>query len=212
MCHYDDRSGKVNTSAESRRIEPDPSGSDYPEGNDTRGPPSRRQTQTGPTMTPAATAATLAALVDLLLPGDDLFPPASTVGAQALLAERIRQRFGPAGVADVVARLTTDAELPDALVRLELDDPVLFAFLYSATCFAYYQSPTVIAAIRALGHDYNDAPQPDGYAMSRFDFTPGINVPMNPRGTFKWTDWLEPVDISSLAHLNLPVKESRSGD
>jgi hypothetical protein len=163
-------------------------------------------------MTPTATATALAALVDLLLPGDDLFPPASAVGAQALLAERIRQRFGPTGVADVVARLTADGELADAVVRLEIDDPVLFAFLYSATCFAYYQSPAVIAAIRALGHDYNDSPQPDGYEMPRFDFTPGVNVPMNPRGTFKWTDWLEPVDLSGLAHLNLPVKEGRSGD
>jgi hypothetical protein len=160
-------------------------------------------------VTPAATASTLAALVDLLLPGDDLFPPASTVGAQALLAERIRQGFGPTGVADVVARLTADGELAAAVVRLERDDPALFAFLYAATCFAYYQNPAVIAAIRALGHDYNDAPQPDGYDMPRFDFTPGANVPMNPRGTFKWTDLIEPVNISGLAHLNLPLKEGR---
>ena len=62
------------------------------------------------------------------------------------------------------------------------------------------------AAIRALGHDYNDAPQPNGYVLPLFDFTPGVNVPMNPKGTFKWTDWIEPVDISSLADLNLPVK------
>lgn len=161
-------------------------------------------------MTPPAIAATLAALVDLLLPGDDLFPPASAVGAQALLAERIRQRFGPAGVADVFTRLTSNGDIAGALVCLEIDDPVLFAFLYAATCFAYYQSPAVIAAIRALGHDYNDSPQPDGYAMPVFDFTPGVNVPMNPRGTFKWTDGIEPVDISGLAHLNLPVKYGKS--
>jgi hypothetical protein len=157
-------------------------------------------------VTPAATAATLAAFVDLLLPGDDLFPPASTVGIQAMLAERIRQRFGGDGVAEIVTRLTKGEELAEAVARLEGDEPALFAFLYSATCFAYYQSPAVIAAIRGLGHDYKDAPQPEGYEMPRFDFTPGINVPMNPRGTFKWTDWLEPVDISGLAHLNLPVK------
>ncbi|HEY7030414.1 MAG TPA: hypothetical protein VH482_03755 [Thermomicrobiales bacterium] len=163
-------------------------------------------------MTPATIASTLAALVDLLLPGDDLFPPASATGAQALLAERIRQRFGPSGVADVVARLSADGELADAVGRLERDDPALFAFLYAATCFAYYQNPAVTAAIRELDHDYNDSPQPDGYAMPRFDFTPGVNVPMNPRGTFKWTDWLEPVDISGLAHLYLPVKGDRRGD
>jgi hypothetical protein len=157
-------------------------------------------------VTPATQAATLAAFVDALLPGDGLFPAASAVGAQAMLAERIRQRFG--GVAEVVTRLTGEGEMAEAIVRLERDDPELIAFLYAATCFAYYQSPAVIAAIRALGHDYKDAPQPEGYEMPRFDFTPGINVPMNPRGTYTWTDWLEPVDISGLAHLNLPVKES----
>jgi hypothetical protein len=158
-------------------------------------------------LTAGTTATTLAAFVDVLLPGDELFPPASAVGAHGLLAERIRQRLGANGVAEVAARLTTGEELPNAIARLERDDPTLFAFLYAATCFAYYQSPAVIAAIRALGHDYNDAPQPNGYEMPRFDFTPGVNVPMNPRGTFKWTDWLEPVDISGLAHLDLPVKE-----
>ena len=157
-------------------------------------------------MTPATIAATLAAFVDAVLPGDDLFPPASAVGAQALLAERIRQRFGGSGVADVVSRLTSGGEMNEAIVRLEREETELFAFLYAATSFAYYQSPAVIEAIRALGHDYKDAPQPEGYEMPKFDFTPGVNVPMNPRGTFTWTDWLEPVDVSGLAHLNLPVK------
>jgi hypothetical protein len=157
-------------------------------------------------VTPATLAETLAAFVDTLLPGDDLFPPASAVGAQALLAERIRQRFGGSGVADVVSRLTSGGEMNEVIVRLEREETALFAFLYAATCFAYYQSPAVIEAIRTLGHDYKDAPQPEGYEMPKFDFTPGVNVPMNPRGTHKWTDWLEPVDISGLAHLNLPVK------
>jgi hypothetical protein len=166
----------------------------------------------GSRVSPPASAATLAGFVDLLLPGDDLFPPASAVGVQALLAERIRRRFGPGGVDDVVSRLGAGRELANAVARLESDDPDLFAFLYAAACFAYYENPSVIAAIRALGHDYNDSPQPNGYELPHFDFTPGINVPMTPRGSFKWTDWIEPVDISGLAHLNLPVKERRHDD
>jgi hypothetical protein len=158
-------------------------------------------------VTPAETATTLAAFVDALLPGDDLFPPATAVGAHGLLAERIRQRRGNAAVAEIAACLE-GGEITEAIVRLEKDDPTLFAFLYVATCYSYYQSPAVVAAIRALGHDYKDSPQPEGYEMPKFDFTPGINVPMNPRGTHKWTDWMEPVDISGLAHLNLPVKGS----
>jgi hypothetical protein len=159
-------------------------------------------------ITPVTTAAALAAFVDVLLPGDDVFPPASAVGAQVLLAERIRQRYGGEAVTEVVAQLASGEGVAEAVTRLERDEPELFAYLYAATCFAYYQSPAAIAAIRSLGHDYNDAPQPDGYAMPRFDFTPGVNVPMNPVGSYKWTAWLEPVDISGLAHLNLPVKEA----
>lgn len=157
-------------------------------------------------LTPASTAATLAAFVDALLPGDDLFPPASSVGAHGLLAERIRQRMSAAAVGEIAARLQ-GGEIA-AVLRLEKDDPSLFAFLYVTTCYSYYQNPAVVEAIRVLGHDYNDSPQPRGYEMPKFDFTPGVNVPMNPRGTHKWTDWIEPVDISGLAHLNLPVKGS----
>jgi hypothetical protein len=170
-------------------------------------------------MTPAAIAATFAAFVDVLIPGDDIFPSASTVGTQGMLAERLRQQRGVDGVVEIATRLSeegplvgADAETASATVRqLEQDDPALFSHLYIATCFSYYQHPTVTAAIRSLGHDYNDSPQPDGYEMPKFDFTPGVNVPMKPKGTFKWTDWLEPVDISSLAHLNLPVRQTAEG-
>src|SRR5262249_21310755 len=109
VCHESDRSGKVPTSARSWIVEPDGSYSGYSEGTGANDSARRHQTRVARAVPPAATASTLAALVDLLLPGDDLFPPASAVGAQALLAERIRQRFGPTGVVDVVARLTVDA-------------------------------------------------------------------------------------------------------
>lgn len=169
-------------------------------------------------MTPAAIAATLAAFVDVLLPGDDLFPSASVVGTQTMLAERIRQRLGADAVADVAARLSTSGSFADAdaqaraeIVRgLERDDPALFTLLYSATTFSYYQHPIVTAAIRALGHDYKDSPQPEGYAMPAFDPTPGVNLPLKPKGTFKATDQMEPVDVSALAHLGLPVQKQPS--
>lgn len=168
-------------------------------------------------MTPSEIAATFAALVDVLIPGDDLFPPAATVGTQGLLAERLRQERGVDGVVEIATKLAetgplvgADRETQTVTVRtFEADNRSLFHLLYTITCFSYYQHPTVTAAIRALGHDYKDSPQPEGYEMPKFDFTPGINVPMNPIGTFKWTDWLEPVDISSLAHLDLPVRPVR---
>jgi predicted pyridoxine 5'-phosphate oxidase superfamily flavin-nucleotide-binding protein len=165
-------------------------------------------------VTPAEIAATLAALVDVLLPGDEDFPAASTVGTQALLAERLRQRLGTEGVHQLATALSghgafnalTREQQTATVARLEQEQPDLFALAYTATNYAYYQSPTVVAAIRALGHDYNDAPLPEGYDMPKFDFTPGVDVPLNPIGTYKWTDEIERVDISPLAALNLPVK------
>ena len=70
---------------------------------------------------------------------------------------------------------------------------------------AYYASPPVIAAIRAMGHEYNDAPLPLGYTLRQFDPTPGIDAPRTPHGTYKRTDEIVPVDTSTLAELDLPV-------
>lgn len=167
--------------------------------------------------TPRQSAQTLAAFVDTLLPGDDLFPPASLAGVQELLADRLRERSGAAAIVALVERLdqfcgdglhfaqATPEERATAISRLESEAPDLFAFLYAATCYAYYASPLVTAAIRLLGHEYNEAPQPDGYALPRFDFTPGVNVPFAPKGFYKPTEDIERVDLSSLAGLALPV-------
>lgn len=165
-------------------------------------------------VTPGEIAATLAAFVDVLLPGDTDFPAASTVGTQGLLAERLRQRLGNDGVEQLAEALSegrsfgalTREQQTSAVAQLEQQKPDLFALAYTTANYAYYQSPVVIASIRALGHDYNDSPQPEGYELKPFDFTPGVDVPMNPVGTYKWTEEIEPVNTSSLAALNLPLK------
>ncbi|HEY8446028.1 MAG TPA: gluconate 2-dehydrogenase subunit 3 family protein [Thermomicrobiales bacterium] len=165
---------------------------------------------------PTVLARTLAAFVETLLPGDDRFPPASAVGAQELLADRLRERFGASAVQELAQRLDArcspgvsfaeadPSQRTEAVRRLQEEEPGYFSFLYSATCYAYYASPVVTAAIRALGHEYNDAPQPEGYALPPFDFTPGVNVPRNPRGFYKQTNLIERIDISELADLGLP--------
>jgi hypothetical protein len=167
-------------------------------------------------VTPAEIAATLAAFVDVLLPGDVDFPAASTVGTQSLLAERLRQRLGSDGVHLLATALSdngtfsglTREQQTATVAQLGQEQPDLFALAYTATNYAYYQSPTVVAAIRALGHDYNDAPLPDGYDMPKFDFTPGVDVPLNPVGSYKWTEDIERIDISPLAALDLPVRSN----
>jgi hypothetical protein len=167
-------------------------------------------------VTPKAITATLAAFVDTLLPGDDLFPPASATGTQGVLAERLRAGQPPETFAELVRDLASNgqpfAELSadervEAVRRLEREQPDLFAFLRMATYLAYYATPPVIAAIRALGHEYNDAPQPEGYDLPKFSFTPGPEYPIFPRGSFKWTEFIQRIDISSLSDLELPVAE-----
>jgi Gluconate 2-dehydrogenase subunit 3 len=162
---------------------------------------------------PKAIADTLAAFVNTLLPGDDLFPSASSTGTQAGLADRMRAARPPVAFADFCESLTlqgrsfsdlTYEERVSAVANLESDNPQFFSFLRMATVLAYYATPTVIEAIRALGHDYNDAPQPEGYDLPKFAFVPGVDIPMNPKGFFKWTFMMEPIDISSLADLDLP--------
>jgi hypothetical protein len=150
----------------------------------------------------------LAVLADVLLPGDDLFPAASEVGAHGLLAERLRERLGARSVAEVLDALVTAAEgssLGDlereeriaAVRRFEAEAPGLFATVRSTLYFSYYQSPLVVAAIRALGIAYNDAPQPHGYEMAPFDPTPGKDAPAHPRGSYNATSEIAPIAASA---------------
>lgn len=163
---------------------------------------------------PSRIAATLAALVDTLIPGDDTFPTASATGAHGLVANRARKQLGREGFARLVAFLDRDepfagaspATRANAVRRLEADDPELFVFLRFATYFAYYETPAVIAALQALGHDYNDAPQPLGYELPPFD--PEAHLPKIPRGSYKKTEEIYRIDLSTLAGLGLPVQET----
>lgn len=161
--------------------------------------------------TPSAVAATLAAFVDMLLPGDDLFPAASLVGTQSQLASRLRERAGPEGLTLLLETLGAGfagapvTEREQAVRRLEDEQPALFALVRMAAYTAYYAAPAVIAAIRALGHEYNDAPQPKGYELRRFDPTPGVDLPAEPRGSYLRTGDLARVDTSVLADLGLPA-------
>ncbi|MCC6314565.1 MAG: hypothetical protein IT337_11200 [Thermomicrobiales bacterium] len=170
--------------------------------------------------TPVSAAATLAAFVDELIPGDELFPPASAVGAQALLADRVRERLGPDAMEALLRALAVDdvslGDLaPDArratVARLEIETPALFGFARMAVYLGYYAAPTVTAAIRAMGHDYNDAPQPRGYPLPPFDATPGADAPANPRGGYKRTEDIAPLDQAALValavELGLPPKQ-----
>jgi hypothetical protein len=161
----------------------------------------------------SAEAQELALLVDVLIPGDDLFPPASTAGAQGLLADRLRERIGLDGVDQVLAALGTasggtlaalDAEARVAAVaRFQEQEPLLFALMLNTLYYSYYQLPLVVQAIRELGIVYNDAPQPLGYDLPPFEPIPGVTIPTVPRGFYKAThevtrlEWLPPAAVET---------------
>ncbi|MDQ2653277.1 MAG: hypothetical protein M3Z20_09545 [Chloroflexota bacterium] len=161
----------------------------------------------------SAEAQDLALLVDILIPGDDLFPPASAAGAQGLLADRLRERIGLDGVVQVLAALRVaaggslavlDPEARVAAVaRFQEQEPLLFALMLNTLYYSYYQLPLVVQAIRELGIVYNDAPQPLGYDLPPFEPIPGVTIPTEPRGFYKATheveriDWLPPAAVAT---------------
>jgi len=164
------------------------------------------------TPSPIEVAHTLTAVVDVLIPGDADFPPASAVGTQGLVSSRIREQLGNAAFAKIVNALNHTARFAEAPRQEQTaifeifvqEEPELFSFLRFATYFSYYEMPAVIATLQMLGHDYNDAPQPLGYSLPPFD--PAIHLPSEPRGSYKKTDEILRIDLASLADLDLPVK------
>jgi hypothetical protein len=161
----------------------------------------------------SAEAQELALLVDILIPGDDLFPPASAAGAQGLLADRLRERIGLDGVDVVLSALSVAGGGPlaaldaraqvAAVARFQEQEPLLFGLMLNTLYYSYYQLPLVVQAIRELGIVYNDAPQPLGYDLPPFEPIPGVTIPTEPRGFYKATheveriDWLPPAAVAT---------------
>jgi hypothetical protein len=115
-------------------------------------------------------------------------------------------RLGERAGRDVPARLAAafldrakNGDAVAAVARLEAEEPALFEIARTFLTFSYNEAPAVIAAIRALGHVYNDAPQPNGYALRPFD--PTREAPAPPRGAYVRTEDVARVDLSGIAVL-----------
>ncbi len=151
--------------------------------------------------------AELALLADVLLPGSARYPAASTVGVHGVMADRLRKLGGTAlleALADAMAGsggplgpLDRSAR-QQVVARLEADHPDLFGHVRLAAYTAYYESPAVVAAVRASGIAYNDAPQPNGYAMAPFDPANPQDAPTHRRGGYVATGAVRRVDLSTL--------------
>jgi hypothetical protein len=155
-----------------------------------------------------ALAAELAALVDLLVPGDDAFPLASEVGVQAKLADRLTLMRGEGAVHALVEALTAaggplhrldgDGRV-SVLAQIERERPDDFLLVRNIVYLSYYESPAVHEAIRAMGFTYHAIPLPAGYDVGRFD--PATDMPRHGRGAFVSTDEVRRVDLSELDFL-----------
>jgi hypothetical protein len=154
----------------------------------------------GDAPSPDELARGVAGFADAIFPGDGLFPSASAAGAHGVMASRLGERAGrdvPARLAYAFLDRLKDGDLPAAAARLQAEEPALFELARTFLTFAYYEAPSVIAAIRALGHVYNDAPQPNGYALRPFD--PAREAPSPPRGAYVRTEDVVRVDLAGIA-------------
>ena len=141
-------------------------------------------------------------LIDTLLPGGHGFPAASATGIAGQLAARLHAADA-AMLGRLAESLHAQGALPGdaeawhgAVTRLEAGEPKLFDELRKYAYLTYYEQPGVVAAIRALGFRYNDAPLPEGYPAEPFDAA--ADAPRHARGRWIATEQVQPVDVSRL--------------
>lgn len=155
-------------------------------------------------------AAELALLVDTLLPGDELFPAASAIGVQALLASRLEQLRGASALAEL-ARAIADAGGPlggldeagrhAAVANVQRQHAVLFDDILRVAYLAYYELPLVQAAIRSLGFTYHAHPLPGGYREQVGQFDLARDLPTHGRGGYVLTQDVHRVSLDGLGLL-----------
>jgi len=140
--------------------------------------------------------------VDVLIPGDELFPAASVVEVDRLLIERLPMLGDAEAIAHLEAALGDLAAMPPeacvaAVAAWEAADPEAFGRARTVAYLSYYAQPAVRDAIRRLGIAYNDAPQPAGYALAPWDLRPAPEgdtpLPTVSRFTYKRTDEIVPI-------------------
>ncbi|MGI8772725.1 MAG: hypothetical protein ACR2JE_14975 [Acidobacteriaceae bacterium] len=143
--------------------------------------------------------------VEVLLPGDELFPSARDAGFALELMARLEAGGLLGRLEQVVAAVGEsfgdfDAEARRAVVaRVEAEQPALFADVLKIVYLTYYEQPAVIAAIRAMGLTYNTTPLPDGYPIEPFD--PARDAPQHHRGRWIQTGDVDRVELSALEYV-----------
>lgn len=156
-------------------------------------------------ITPAASSALLADVIEVLLPGDESWPSARVVGVQAFVAVQLLEERGKAAFPKLMSALLAaggpfaglDEEARVEVVKkFEQREPELFGWLRDAAYVAYYENPFVAEVINAKGHRYELRPHVKGYLRPRFD--PARHTPHHGRGRYTPRDQVRPVDTSKL--------------
>ena len=147
----------------------------------------------------------LVEFLDILLPGGDGWPSASTVGVQHAILMRLADKHDDAllaTLADILARhgapyhgLSPEQKI-DAVRAMEVAEPDLFNWLRSAANYAYYEAPAVIEAINAHGVLLHLDPHHEGYDLPPFDFE--TQSPRHQRGRWIATGDIRRIDVSGL--------------
>jgi gluconate 2-dehydrogenase subunit 3-like protein len=167
---------------------------------------------------PRAFADILADFVDVLIPGDDNWPSASKVGAQAVLATRLAD-LGREDDLDRIAGFISaaggfadksDAERTAIVADLERRHARLFKLVREAVALAYYESPAAAERIRSLGFSYKLRPHIEGYAMSPVDAN--RDRPHHKRGGHVRTEDVRRLDLSGLDWLSQDQRGRADGE
>jgi hypothetical protein len=154
---------------------------------------------------PVCAAALIADFVDVLIPGERLWPSAKTVGVQGQLALRLMEERGKNALPTLVKAIEAaggpfaglDEPARVAVVqRFEEAEPDFFGWVRDAAYIAYYENPFVAEAIVLTGHPYELRPHIKGYPVQRFDLA--RDTPRHGRGCYTRTSDVRRVDISGL--------------
>ena len=154
---------------------------------------------------PAGAATLIADFVDVLIPGERLWPSASAVGVQGHLALRLMEERGKNALPTLVKAIEAaggplggldEAARVAVVRRFEEAEPDLFGWVRDAAYIAYYENPFVAEAIVLTGHLYELRPHIKGYPVQRFDLA--RDTPRHGRGRYTKTADVRRVDISGL--------------
>jgi hypothetical protein len=137
------------------------------------------------------TATALAAVADVMIPGDGSYPSAG----EAHVVDFVQARVNPAEH-EALERLMAGVDPKDPaaiaawLTRLEEDDPPSLELLRFLVYTAYYRDEAVVRAINRRGYDYHAAPMPYGY-----DVPEDIPLPDGSRGGYTPTTEVRRVEL-----------------